>query len=118
MTTETLIWLIPLPPILAFFAIILFTNRSKALSHSVAVGAALLSWLGAMIVFLRAIGVPELGKEPFSSAINWIPTADTWLKIGVLVDPLSAVTLFFVAWTVLMIFVYSVGYHNFGQPAG
>ena len=35
-----------------------------------------------------------------------------------LVDPLSAAVLFFVAWTVLMIFIYSVGYHNFGQPAG
>jgi NADH-quinone oxidoreductase subunit L len=118
MTTETLIWLIPLPPVLAFFAIILFTNRIKALSHSVAIGAALLSWVGAMVVFLAAIARPELGKEPFASAVNWIPTADTWLRIGVLVDPLSAVVLFFVAWTVLMIFLYSVGYHNFGQPKG
>ncbi|HEX8992215.1 MAG TPA: NADH-quinone oxidoreductase subunit L [Anaerolineales bacterium] len=118
MTTELLIWLIPLPPILAFFLIILFTNRSKALSHGLGVGAALLAWVGAMIVFVRAIGVPELGKEPFASAINWIPTGDTWLRIGVLIDPLSAVVLFFVAWTVLMIFLYSVGYHNFGQPAG
>ena len=118
MTTETLIWLIPLPPILAFFLIVLFTNKNKTLSHTVAVGAAALSWLGAMIVFVRAIGVTELGKEPFASAINWIPTGDTWLKIGVLVDPLSAVVLFFVAWTIFMIFVYSVGYHNYGQPAG
>ena len=118
MTTEILIWLIPLPPILAFFLIVLFTNRNKALSHSAAIGAALLSWLGAMIVFVIALGAHELGREPFASAINWIPTGDTWLKIGVLVDPLSAVTLFFVAWTVLMIFLYSVGYHNFGQPAG
>ncbi len=118
MTTETLIWLLPLPPILAFFLIVLFTNRSKALSHTVAIGAALLSWAGAMLVFVRAIGVPELGKEPFASAINWIPTGDTWLKIGVLVDPLAAVVLFFVAWTVLLIFLYSVGYQNFGQPLG
>src|SRR5512143_1119527 len=118
MSTELLIWLIPLPPILAFFAIILFTNRSKALSHTIAVGAALLAWLGAMVVFVRALGVHELGKEPFASSINWLPTADTWLKIGVLLDPLSAVVLFFVAWTVLMIFLYSVGYHNYGQPAG
>jgi len=118
MTIETLIWLIPLPPIFAFFLIVLFTNRNKALSHSVAIGAAGLSWIGAMIVFVRALGVHELGKAPFISSINWIPTADTWLKIGVLVDPLSAVVLFFVAWTVLMIFLYSVGYHNFGQPAG
>ena len=28
------------------------------------------------------------------------------MKIGVQVDPLAAVTLFFVAWTVLMIFIY------------
>jgi NADH-quinone oxidoreductase subunit L len=118
MTTETLIWLVPLPPIVAFFLIILFANRSKSLSHLLAVGAALLSWAGAMVVFVRALGVPDLGKEPFVSQVNWIPTADTWLKIGVLVDPLAAIVLFFVAWTVLMIFVYSVGYHNFGQPAG
>ncbi len=118
MTTETLIWLIPLPPILAFFLIVLFTNKNKTLSHTVAVGAAALSWLGAMIVFVSALGAHELGKTPFASSINWIPTADTWLKIGVLVDPLSAVVLFFVAWTIFMIFLYSVGYQNFGQPAG
>ena len=46
MTIESLIWLIPLPPILAFFLIVLFTNRNKALSHSLAIGAAFLSWLG------------------------------------------------------------------------
>ena len=119
MTTETLIWLIPLPPILAFFLIVLFTNKNKALSHTVAIGAALLSFLDAMYLFIwRVLPAPELGKEPFTSAINWIPTGDTWLKIGVLVDPLSAVVLFFVAITVLMIFIYSVGYHNYGQPAG
>jgi NADH-quinone oxidoreductase subunit L len=117
-TTETIIWLIPLPPVLAFFLIVLFTNRNKALSHTIAVGAALLSWLGSMIVFARAVSVEHLGEHPFESSINWLPTGDTWLRIGVLVDPFSAVTLFFVAWTVLMIFIYSVGYHNFGQPEG
>lgn len=118
MTTETLIWLIPLPPVLAFFLIVLFTNKSKALSHSIAVGAAFLSWLGAMIVFVRALGVEKLGEHPFASSVNWIPTGNTFLKIGVLVDPLTAAVLFFVAWTVLMIFIYSIGYHNYGQPAG
>ncbi len=118
MTTETIIWLIPFPPLLAFFLIVLFTNKNKSLSHILAVGAAFLSWLGSMVVFLRALGVTVLGKEPFASSIPWIPTADSWLNIGVLVDPLAAATLFFVAWTVLMIFLYSVGYHNYGQPAG
>jgi NADH-quinone oxidoreductase subunit L len=118
MTTESLIWLIPLPPLLAFFVIILFTNKNRALSHTLSVGAAFLSWLESMIVFIRALTVSELGREPFTSTINWIPTGDTWLRIGILVDPLAAASLFFVAWTVLMIFLYSVGYHNYGQPVG
>lgn len=118
MTTETLMWLIPLPPVLAFALIVLLTNRSKALSHTIAVGAAFLSWLGSMIVFARALGVEHLGEHPFEQSVPWLPTGDTVLRIGVLVDPLTAAVLFFVAWTVLMIFLYSVGYHNFGQPKG
>src|SRR3989304_3775782 len=118
MTTESIIWLLPLPPIVAFFLIVLFTNRSKALSHTVPVGAAFLCWLGSMVVFVRAFQVEHLGANPFTSVTNWFPTGDTFFQIGVWVDPLAAVTLFFVAWTVLMIFIYSVGYHNFGQPKG
>ena len=120
MTTELIIWLLPLPPLLAFFLIVLFTNRNKALSHTISVGAALISWAGSMVVFWRAIqtGTHHLGEHPFKDAIRWIPTGETWLSVGVLIDPLSAVSLFFVAWTVLMIFLYSVGYHNFGQPEG
>jgi NADH-quinone oxidoreductase subunit L len=114
----TLIWLLPLPPLLAFVAIIFFANKNRALSHGIAVGAAGLSALGSMVVFLAALGVPGFGKSVFASAVNWLPTGDTWLRIGVLLDPVSAVTLFFVAITILMIFIYSVGYHNFGQPVG
>ncbi|MDW8278090.1 MAG: NADH-quinone oxidoreductase subunit L [Anaerolineales bacterium] len=118
MATETIIWLIPLPPLLAFFLIVLFTNRSKALSHTVAIAAVTLSWLGSMVVFFRALGTEHFGKEVFASSVNWLPTGTDFLKIGVQIDPLGAITLFFVAWTIFMIFLYSVGYHNFGQPKG
>lgn len=118
MNTETLIWLIPLPPLLAFVLIILFTNRWKALSHWLAIGAAFLSWAASMVVFFRAVRTEDLAKAPFGSTVNWLPMGKSWLQIGVQIDPLSAVVLFFVAWTILMIFIYSVGYHNYGQPAG
>ena len=118
MTTETLIWLLPLPPILAFFLIVLFTNKSKALSHTIGVGAAALSWLGSMVVFFRAIGVDHLGAHPFASKIAWLPTGTSWFSIGVLIDPVGAAVLFFVSITIFMIFLYSVGYQNFGQPQG
>lgn len=118
MSTELLTWLLPLPPLLAFFVVILFTNRRKALSHTIAVGAAFLSFLGSMIVVVRALQVEHLGEHPIESQIPWLATGDSIFSIGILVDPLSAGTLFFVAWTVLMIFIYSVGYHNYGQPKG
>ncbi len=119
MTTETLIWLIPLPPVLAFFLIVLFTNKSKALSHTVGVGAAILSFIGSMVVFFRAIGVEHLGEHPFADSIPWLPVGTgSWFSIGVLIDPLGAAVLFFVSITIFMIFLYSVGYQNFGQPEG
>ena len=72
MSIENIIWLIPLPPLLAFFLIVLFTNRNKVLSHSIAVGAAALSWAGSMLVFVSAIRTPEFGKHVFASAIDWL----------------------------------------------
>jgi NADH-quinone oxidoreductase subunit L len=115
MQPEILTWLIPLPPILAFFLIVLWANRNNRLSHTLAVGAMLISWGLAMIVFGMAITSDHLGQHPFASSIAWLQTGETSFNIGVLIDPLSAVTLFFVAWTCLAIFVYSIGYHNFGK---
>jgi len=114
MNYELLTWLIPLPPLLAFFIIFLATHKNNKLSHSLAIAGAGLSWVFSMMVFFFAIGY----EKELTSSISWLPTAETWLNIGVQVDALTAITLFFVAWTVLMIFIYSVGYHNFGQPKG
>jgi len=118
-TAKLLTWLIPLPPVLAFALILLFTNRNKWLSHTLAIGAALLSWLTSMLVTVFfAFRIEHFGDHPIEDSINWLPLGDSWFRVGVLIDPLSALVLFFVAWTVLAIFVYSVGYHNYGQPEG
>ncbi|MEE8122379.1 MAG: NADH-quinone oxidoreductase subunit L, partial [Anaerolineales bacterium] len=116
MQIETLIWLIPLPPILAFFTIVLWANRDNRLSHIIAVGSMVISWGLAMVVFFNAVTTEGFGHHPFHSSIAWMPTGETALRIGVLIDPLGALALFFVAWTCLAIFLYSVGYHNYGKP--
>ena len=118
MNNELMTWLIPLPPLIAFGLIVLFTNRNNRVSHSIAILGAGLSWLLSMIVFFFAISSEGVKEKALISNISWLPTGDSWLKIGVQVDALTAIMLFFVAWTVLMIFIYSVGYHNFGQPKG
>lgn len=110
--------MIPIPPLLGFALILLLTKKSNRASHTVALIGAGLSFIASMVVFIKAVTIPGLAASPVTASINWLPTGDTWLKIGVLVDPLTAVMLFFVAWTVLMIFIYSIGYHNYGQPVG
>ena len=118
MNYELITWLIPLAPLLAFFIIFLVTYKNNRLSHSLAIGSAFISWLLSMIIIIFAVTNLEVIEKGISSSISWLPTAETWLKIGVQVDALTTITLFFVSWTILMIFIYSVGYHNFGQPEG
>jgi NADH-quinone oxidoreductase subunit L len=119
---ELLTWLVPVPPLLAFFLIVLFTNRSKGLSHTLAIGLMLLSWAMSWIVVYQVIGVEHFGEEAVEASVPWlpfgaegVPNTET-LRMGVLVDPLTAVMLFFVPLACLMIFVYSVGYQNWGRP--
>ncbi len=110
--------LIPVPPLVAFFAILLFTRHNKALSDIVSVGAILLTWVMAIIVLVGALTTPHLGEHPFQANFLWLPLGDspeTSLRIGALVDPLGAVMLFFVPLTASMIFIYSTGYMATGH---
>ncbi len=118
MSINSLLWLIPVPPLVGFILIALIAYRSNRASHSIALLGAGLSFLASMAVVIKAVATHDLGSDPFTSSINWLPTGATWLRIGVLADPLTTVMLFFVAITILMIFIYSIGYHNYGQPVG
>jgi NADH-quinone oxidoreductase subunit L len=111
-----LAWLIPLFPALAFVAIALFTHRSRALSHWTTIGGIAIAFLLAQIVFWAAVTRPVGGgEEAFESAIApWLITGVQRLGIGVWVDPATAVMLFMVPLVCMMIFIYSVGYMNFG----
>jgi NADH-quinone oxidoreductase subunit L len=113
--------------LLAFFLIVLFANRSKGLSHTIAIlfmGVSwVLSWLTFIFVvfFPQAVGLEHFGEEVIEHAVPWLPFGSEAigteaLAMGVLVDPLTAVMLFFVSLTCLLIFIYSVGYSNWGKP--
>ena len=107
----TLTWLAPLPPLLAFGIIALFTNRNRLTSSTIAVVAMLTSCVLAFIVVFNALGLPDLGENPIRSApYPFIPTGDTTLNVGAVVDPLGATFLFMVPLTCTLIFIYSVGY--------
>ncbi len=106
-------WVVPIPPFLAFLAILLFLNKNKRGSALTAIGAALLScvlgWGIAFASFFR----DHFGEHPVDEAIYTIPTGATEFVIGYAVDPANALMLFMVPFLVLMIFIYSSGYMSF-----
>ena len=108
-----LAWLLPVPPFLAFAAIILFLNRNKAVSSLTAIGGAALSWvLGWPIVFSVFFN-RQYGEDPAGGVLYTIPAGGTELLIGWQVDPANALMIFMATFVMLMIFIYSSGYMTF-----
>src|SRR5512136_1008220 len=121
MDLKLITWLIPVPPLLSFGLIVLFFNKWKRLSSSIAIVSMVMAFLMAQYVFWQGALVhgTALAEEPIQSVVPWLATGPNpaeWFKMGVMVDPLTAIMLFFVSITCLCIFVYSTGYHNVGMP--
>jgi len=111
-------WLIPLPPLIAFVAIILGAGRSRTLTHILAVGGIALAWLLGFAEVLNAWSHGNLGTTAggvLGSSITWLDngnglTGSGTLHMGVFIDPLNSVLLFMVPLICLLIFIYSIGY--------
>jgi len=101
-------WLIPVFPLLAFAAIVFFTNRWKELSARLAIGAMGISFLLSLGV-LGAV-VQSGGQEAFERSYAWAPVGQSTLSMGYRIDPLTTVMLMVVSFVGLLIFIYSQGY--------
>ena len=122
----TMTWLIPAVPIAAFFIIALLAWRNRTLSWVIAwvaiISSLIMSWTVAINVL--GVGLHELEEHPvqIASSLAWLPLGDfyagEWLRMGVSVDALTAVMLIMVSFATTMIFIYSVGYHNWGHGLG
>ncbi len=71
---QTLTWLIPLPPLLAFALIVLVTNRSKTLSHVTAIGLMGLSWVMSWIVFYYTLSIEHFGEHVIAALSEYMRT--------------------------------------------
>ncbi|NOR81901.1 MAG: hypothetical protein GQ526_00220, partial [Ardenticatenales bacterium] len=106
--------LVPIPPLIAFFLIVLFTNRVRWLSHTIAVLATIVS-LGFGVVLIvngLSMGAHDLAHHPIGKAIEWLPIDgfSNWLQVGAMTDPLTMGMLFFVPLAIFCIIFYSIGY--------
>jgi len=111
-------WLIPAFTALAFVLIVALvaTGGGGRAAARVAVGGIAASTVVGLLVFLAALGKggEALAHEPFVRAVKWLPMGTDpvsgALNVGILVDPLSAVTVAMVTVVCSMIFVFSTAY--------
>jgi NADH-quinone oxidoreductase subunit L len=105
------LWLIPALPALAAGLSAFAKRRNRGLASSLAIGSMALSLLFSFYAFVYALsmsGQKELTRQVFN--FPWLRFGTEWLKLGWMLDPLTAVMLVMVTFVGLLIFIYSTSY--------
>jgi NADH-quinone oxidoreductase subunit L len=105
------LWLIPSMPVLAAGLSAFARQRNRRFAASVAIGSMFLSLLLSLAAFTQVLRFGGKGIEA-RQVVNfpWFQVGNEWLKLGWVLDPLTAVMLVMVTFVGLLIFIYSVGY--------
>ena len=105
------LWLIPAIPVLAAGVTSVARQRNRRFASSIAIGSMFLSLLLSLTAFVHALHLSGQGAEAREfSNVPWFQIGTEWLKLGWVLDPLTAVMLVMVTFVGLLIFIYSVGY--------
>jgi NADH-quinone oxidoreductase subunit L len=105
------LWLIPALPALAAGLSALAKQRNRRFAASLAIGSMGLSLLLSLYAFAQTLsssGHGETATQVFD--FPWLQYGGEWLKLGWMLDPLTAVMLVMVTFVGLLIFIYSTGY--------
>jgi NADH-quinone oxidoreductase subunit L len=104
----SLVYLVPLFPLLAFALIVFVTNPNKQLSSTIAIVAIAVSWLLSWGIMYQVVSTGQGGNQIWP----WIPTGTSTFNVGVMVDGFTAAMLFMVPFVCMLIFIYARGYMN------
>ncbi len=105
------LWLIPVLPMLAAGISALAKQRNRMLAASLAIGSMVLSFLLSVCAFAHVLSLSSQGMETRQVVdFRWFQFGSEWLKLGWMLDPLTAIMLLMVTFVGLLIFIFSVGY--------
>src|SRR5438552_10832800 len=105
------LWLIPALPLLAAGLSALAKRPQRTLAAALAIGSLGVSFLLSCWAFVETLGEHAArGAERQALNFNWLQFGDSWLQLGWVLDPLTAVMLVMVTFVGGLIFIYSVGY--------
>ncbi len=105
------LWLIPLSPLLAAAAISVMPKAFKTVSASLAIGAMAVAFILSAKAFLVCSAVVPNGSAwHWTHNFEWFQFGQASLRLGWVLDPLTAVMLAMVTFVSLLIFIFSIGY--------
>ena len=105
------LWLVPALPILAAAVSALAEQPHRKFAASLAIGSMTVSFVLSLWAFGHVLWLGNHGATVVQ-AVNyrWFEVGGEALKLGWVLDPLTAVMLLMVTFVALLIFIYSVGY--------
>ena len=106
----TLLWWVPLLPLLAGGIIAFLPNRKGGVASKIALGALGVSCLISLLSLVCTLAPVDGEVFRLATAVPWFTFGDSVLRVGMLLDPMSAAMIAMVTFVALWIFVYSIGY--------
>jgi NADH-quinone oxidoreductase subunit L len=105
------LWLVPALPTVAAGISAMASRRNRVLAAALAIGSMSVSLVLSVIAFLHVLSLSTHGLAT-RQVVNfrWFPFGNEWLKLGWMLDPLTAIMLVMVTFVGLLIFIYSIGY--------
>ena len=103
------LWLIPALPLLAAGISALLKQRERAAAATLAIGAMGIAFVLSCAAFVHTLG-GHGAVVHHTVNFDWFQIGATTLKLGWILDPLTAAMLVMVTFVGTLIFIYSVGY--------
>jgi NADH:ubiquinone oxidoreductase subunit 5 (subunit L)/multisubunit Na+/H+ antiporter MnhA subunit len=103
------LWLIPALPLLAAGFSAVARQRARTFAATLAIGSMVLAFLLSGSAFVLTLGAHGEGARQVSN-FDWFVLGEATVKLGWVLDPLTAAMLVMVTFVGLLIFIYSVGY--------
>jgi NADH-quinone oxidoreductase subunit L len=102
-----LAWLVPVIPLVGSVAVLLLTRTLRERAAWVATGAAALTFVLSILIFVQVLGEPATHIRPMPT---WIEAGALEVGFDLLVDQLTTVLLLVVTGVGLLVHIYSMGY--------
>jgi NADH-quinone oxidoreductase subunit L len=102
------LWIIPILPLLAAGMISVLRQPRRKLAATLSIGTMAAALLLSGLAFVEALRQSGPALRVFN--FRWFQFGASWVELGWVLDPLSALMLLMVSLVGLLIFIYSIGY--------